>query len=95
VAFKAPVISELVSFMEAMLQRPAGSPNYGPMHVDGAYTVFRQQNPHHGTMAAFPPLGRQRSSRSDITPSGIILDRWRATQKVSGLLRRGYNRLKR
>jgi glycosyl transferase, family 25 len=95
VAFKGKVIPELVNFLEAMLLRPAGSPDYGPMHVDGAYTVFRQLNPKHETFAAFPSLGRQRSSPSDITPGGAILDRWAGTRTVANLLRRSYNWLQR
>jgi GR25 family glycosyltransferase involved in LPS biosynthesis len=45
VAFRGPVIPMIVSFLEAMAKRPAGSPEYGPMHVDGAYTTFRNLNP--------------------------------------------------
>lgn len=33
----------LVDFLEAILQRPAGFPEGGPMHVDGAYSTFRQK----------------------------------------------------
>jgi glycosyl transferase, family 25 len=91
VAFNRPVIAELVSFLEAMLRRPAGSPDYGPMHVDGAYTVFREVNPRHETFAAIPSLGRQRSSPSDINPGGTILDRWSGMQTIAALLRRSYN----
>lgn len=93
VAFKGDVIVKLVEFLEAMLKRPAGSPDYGPMHVDGAYTVFRKLNPHFATLVAFPPIGKQRSSRSDITPTGMILDRFHVTQRLAAFLRRSYNRL--
>src|SRR5207237_9327797 len=95
VGFKGRAISELVGFLEAMLLRPAGSADYGPMHVDGAYTVFRQLNPGHTTFAAFPSLGRQRSSPSDITPSGTLLDRWSGTRKLMNVVRSGYNWLQR
>lgn len=90
-AFSGGVIPALIDFLEGTLTRPAGSPNYGPMHVDGAYTVFRTVNPDRVTLAAFPSLGRQRSSPSDITPGGMLLDRFGATRPLAALLRRGYN----
>ena len=61
-----PTIGRLVEFMETLLSRPAGDPNGGPMHVDGAYTWYRRLNPEDVTLAAVPELGRQRSSRTDI-----------------------------
>ena len=94
-AFSGSVIPPLVDFLEGILTRPAGSPDYGPMHVDGAYTVFRMLNPHLVTVAAFPPLGRQRSSLSDITPGSMFLDRWYVTMPLAALLRRLYNRWRR
>ncbi|WP_308515803.1 hypothetical protein [Sphingomonas flavescens] len=93
--FSARVIAPLVNFLEGILTRPAGSPDYGPMHVDGAYTVFRMLNPEYVTVAAFPTLGRQRSSPSDITPGSMLLDRVSATKPLAALLRRGYNLLRR
>lgn len=90
-AFSGRVIAPVVDFLEGMLLRPAGSVDYGPMHVDGAYTVFRMLHPQYRTLAAFPPLGHQRSSRSDITPSNMILDRWALTRPIGGMLRRLYN----
>ena len=94
-AFSGEVIPEVVDFLEGILTRPAGSPDYGPMHVDGAYTVFRMLNPDRRTFAAFPTLGRQRSSPSDITPGSMLLDRWAPTRSLAALLRRGYNLLRR
>jgi len=91
VGFRGAVMAELVDFLEAMSKRLAGSPDWGPMHVDGAYSVFRKLNPNHPTFAAFPPLGRQRSSPSDVTESGMILDRWAGTRQIASLLRRGRN----
>jgi hypothetical protein len=91
VGFRGRVLSAMVQFLEEMLRRPAGSPHYGPMHVDGAYSVFRMLNPDVRTLAAFPPLGRQRRSISDITPSGLVLDRWPATHKLAQLARRACN----
>jgi len=95
VGFSGRVLSPLVDFLEAMLERPAGAPDYGPMHVDGAYTVFRMLNQQYRAFAAFPPLGRQRSSPSDITPRPSIFDGHSRTRPLVGVLRRGYNWLKR
>ena len=95
VGFRGSVIPDLVGFLEAMQLRPGGSPDYGPMHVDGAYTFFRMLHPQHSTFVAFPSLGRQRSSPSDITARGMVLDRWHATRGVAALMRRGYNWLRR
>lgn len=95
VCFNGGVLDAVVDFLEAMLRRPPGSPDYGPMHVDGAYTVFRQLHPYRVSFAAFPSLGQQRSSPSDVTPSGMLLDRWTATRPLASLMRRGYNVLRR
>jgi glycosyl transferase family 25 len=95
VGFDGGVLQPLIEFLEGVLLRPPGSPDYGPMHVDGAYTVFRLLNPQRQTFAAFPTLGRQRSSPSDITPGNMLLDRWSATQPAAVLLRRAYNKLRR
>lgn len=91
VGFHARVLGPLVDFLEGILTRRAGSPEYGPMHVDGAYTVFRKLHPKYRTFAAFPPLGKQRRSRSDITPTDMLLDRWAPTMKLASALRRALN----
>jgi len=59
-------IPRLIDGLEVILGRPAGHPRGGPMHVDGAYSAIRHQNPDIKTFAAFPVLGYQRSSKSDI-----------------------------
>lgn len=91
VAFQGSILASLIDFLEAMLRRPPGSPEYGPMHVDGAYSVFRASTPHLRTFAVFPPIGRQRSSRSDITPNRMVLDKWPWTRHVASMLRQIYN----
>jgi glycosyl transferase family 25 len=95
VGFAGHVLGPLVDFLEGILGRPPGSPDYGPMHVDGAYTVFRLLHPQCVTFAAFPALGHQRSSPSDITPGNMLLDRWSGTRPIAALLRRGLNMLRR
>jgi hypothetical protein len=59
-------LDRLIVFLETLLQRPPGHAEGGPMHVDGAYNTFRQQNPDIIARIALPNLGCQRSSRSDI-----------------------------
>lgn len=86
VGFRGRAMPKIVEFLEEMLKRPAGSPDYGPMHVDGAYSVFRMLHPEFRTVAAFPQLGEQRSSRSDITPK--LLDRLPITRQLAAALRR-------
>jgi hypothetical protein len=59
-------ISPIITGLEAILARPAGHPNGGPMHVDGAYSTIRRQNDDLPTFAYSPQLGYQRPSRSDV-----------------------------
>ncbi|WP_165073708.1 glycosyltransferase family 25 protein [Paludisphaera rhizosphaerae] len=66
-AIRGDVVPRVVDCLEAILQRPPGSPDGGPMHVDGAYSWFRNLNPDVLTLVAAPNLGFQRSSASDIT----------------------------
>lgn len=66
VVFRRPAIRALIPYLEAMLMRPSGHADGGPMHVDGAYNWFRLAHPHMKTFAATPSLGYQRSSSTDI-----------------------------
>jgi hypothetical protein len=59
-------ILTLISGFEKMLSRPGGHPLGGPMHIDGAYSTLRTQNPSLVTYANSPVLGYQRSSRTDV-----------------------------
>ena len=61
-------IAQLVPYFEAILARPAGHAEGGPMHVDGAYSWFRSQHPAMVTLIAHPEIGHQRSSATDIHP---------------------------
>jgi glycosyl transferase, family 25 len=66
IAIDEKAINSLIEGLESMLSRPAGDPRGGPMHVDGAYSTIRAQNPSLKTYAVFPVLGYQRPSRTDI-----------------------------
>jgi hypothetical protein len=88
VGFSRPTLLLLEPFLVAMLGRPGGSPDYGPMHVDGAYSIFRRQHPALRTLACRPALGGQRASRSDIAPNSFLLDRLAVTRPLANRLRR-------
>lgn len=76
IGLRGAVIGQMVAYLEAMLQRPKGSPEGGPMHVDGAYSWFRRAHPAVAAYVCVPSVAQQRSSRSDISvPTG-----WRATR---------------
>ena len=86
--FGPAAIDGLPTFLEAMLARPEGSPEGGPMDVDGAYNWFRRAHPDLSAWLAFPPLGHQRPSRTDISPPGPLdLLPLSLTRLARGLLR--------
>lgn len=76
----------LVGYLEDCMERPAGHPDGGPMHVDGAFSMFRKRNPEVVTLICMPSLGGQRSSRSDIYPNQWY-DRLPGFQQAAGLAR--------
>ncbi|KRB80892.1 hypothetical protein ASE00_17935 [Sphingomonas sp. Root710] len=72
IGFGRTAIAALIPYLEAMLTRPRGSAEGGPMHVDGAYSWFRASRSDLSTWLARPPLGHQRPSRTDIAPPGPL-----------------------
>lgn len=88
------ILDRLLTFLEVLQNRPAGHPDGGPMHLDGAYTTFRQQNPDIVTLIAHPNLGWQRSSRSDIYPNKFY-DRLPGLKQLVGGARSVKQRLQR
>ena len=66
IAFQGEAIAAAVQHLELLLGRPAGHPEGGPMHVDGAYNRLRRANPQFNTLLVIPELGFQRASRTDI-----------------------------
>ena len=79
--------ARMVPQLHAMLARDPGSPEGGPMHVDGALNWIRRQNPDLTALAISPALARQRPSRSDIAHARWY-DRLPLVRSLSGLLRR-------
>jgi glycosyl transferase family 25 len=55
-------------YLSGILDRPAGSPLGGPMHVDGAYSWLRKDHEEIESYVCVPSIARQRRSLSDVTP---------------------------
>jgi hypothetical protein len=68
------ILHRLIHFLETLQARPAGHPDGGPMHLDGAYNLFRRFNPDILTLKTDGGLVAQRSSRSDIYPNAWYED---------------------
>ena len=83
---KRRILPALVGYLEDCMARPEGHPDGGPMHVDGAYSMFRQRNPEVITLICMPSLGGQRSSRSDIYANRWF-DRLPVFREAAGLAR--------
>ena len=83
------VSGRILERLNAHLKRVAsgieGDQETGPMPVDGALNVFRRLNPDVRTLIAYPKLGRQMPSRSDILPG--MLDRFRILRPLTSALR--------
>ena len=90
VLFHQRAIGPLVQYLEAMLERPAGHGDGGPMHVDGAYTWFRRTHPQMLTLLTPQQYVTQRASRSDITEQS-----WKEKLPFWNVLRQVKNRLAR
>jgi glycosyl transferase family 25 len=66
IGFNEQAINELPDYLEAIFNRPSGDPKGGHMPIDGAYHWYRKEHPNRKTLISVPPIGYQRSSRSDI-----------------------------
>lgn len=75
IGFRGSAIGEAASFLRDMSERPAGSRDGGPMHVDGAYSWYRRVHPGRRTLVASPAIAYQRPSRSDIFEGLAFYDR--------------------
>lgn len=78
--FSARIVPALVSYLENI--------SYEGIHppIDGAYVWFRRAHPEVRTLFAVPPLGHQRSSRSDIADLQFY-DRIPVLRQCASLLR--------
>jgi glycosyl transferase family 25 len=87
VGIRGLAIAETRDYLRRMLERPPGSPEGGPMHVDGAYGWFRRAHPDRNTLVYDQTLTRQRPSRTDIHDIRWF-DRTPAVRDFVGLARR-------
>ena len=74
-------------YLRDIYLRPAGHPEGGAMHVDGAYNWFRRQHSELVTLVSMRSLAHQRASRSDIHPLAWY-DRWPIVKDAVASLRR-------
>ncbi len=93
ICLRGSAIALARDYLAAMLTRPAGDPEGGPMHVDGAYQWFRGAFPQLRAFIATPPLGFQRSSKSDVAPQQWF-DKTTALAGAVAVLRRLKRRLR-
>lgn len=68
-AVRASAVARLARFLEQVIERPAGHPLGGKMYIDGAFTLFRQQNPDLKFSISSPRLSIQRGSESSLGKS--------------------------
>lgn len=87
-AVNAKIFDRLIDFLHALQHRSPGDPNGGPMHLDGAYNFFRQQNPDVLTLRPNCELIAQRSSRSDVAAQAWF-DQVPIIRSLVNLLRNG------
>lgn len=85
-AVNGRIFPRLISDLERHIHGIEGDQEYGPMPIDGAFNIFRRNNPNIRTLIAQPKLGWQASSRSDITPR--LIDRIPFLQPVLRPIRR-------
>jgi glycosyl transferase, family 25 len=94
IGLTSKAIEMAVPYLTAMCLRPLGSAAGGPMHVDGAYSWFRKDNPHLRTIVSRPEIAIQRASRSDIADIRWF-DRHPALHSIVSTLRKFKQSLKR
>lgn len=90
-AFRSAIVPRVIRELETIMSRPGGHPLGGPMHVDGAYSTIRAQNPEIKTYGISSPLGYQRSSRSDIAIPHWI-DKYPTIAKVARTVKANFQR---
>lgn len=93
IAIRGEALPLIQSYFDQILQRPPGHPDGGPMHVDGAYSRFRKDNPDLKTFIAKPEWAFQRSSATDIHDKQWF-DRWPVFAKLISLVRKVKNTLR-
>ena len=85
-ALNGSILERLLAFMEEVQRRPPGHPEGGRIAPDAAYNHFRTLNPDVITLIAYPLLGVQGGSRSDLHPAWF--DQVPLLRGIAGLSRR-------
>lgn len=80
------VLADLVAYLEATIERPAGHPDGGKMYIDGALNMFRTRSPEVVTLISNPTLSIQRGSVSGIADRSWY-DQQATLQKVLAMAR--------
>ncbi|WP_422032904.1 glycosyltransferase family 25 protein [Roseovarius sp.] len=93
IALRGDAIGRMARYLQDMAARPPGSPEGGPMHVDGAYSWFRNENRDVPAAICVPALAHQRSSATDIAERRWF-DRVPVVRHVVRGLRRSWRRPK-
>lgn len=93
IAVKRGTAALIVPYFRAMLERPLGDPDGGPMHVDGAYNWFRRAHPQMRAFSLLPEVARQRPSKTDIHTTSWF-DRVAALAPALVIVRRIKRRLR-
>lgn len=93
IAMRGDTIRKIAAYFEAMLRRPPGSAEGGPMHVDGAYSWFRKDHPELATLIAEPALAFQRYSTTDIHQKSWF-DRWPVVAQLAVMARKLRNAIR-
>ncbi len=82
IGLRGEIIQKAFPYLKDMLAREPGSPDGGPMHVDGAYSWLRKDFPGFVGYVCEPALAMQRPSRSDIAE----VKGWRALPGMQSVL---------
>lgn len=70
-AVRAPVLDDLIGYLSAVIDRPAGDPLGGKMYIDGAFGMFRRQFTDHACVVCNPAMSIQKGSHSNLAqPDG-------------------------
>ena len=79
------ILPRLIAHLNNLANGRMGDREAGPMPLDGAYNIFRRNNPDVRCLIVHPKLGWQTSSASDITPG--LVDRLTFLRPVNTVLR--------
>ena len=71
-ALRGEGLPRLIEFLEGILSRPPGDPEFGPMHLDAAYSIFMDRQPGIRTFRSSKSLVIQRSSKSDVAARNYV-----------------------